>query len=110
MKWAKNVARMGNIKGVYMVSVGRTDGERLLGRPRPRREDVIKMDFQEIEWGIGTELLWQVQASVACECDNETSGSIICGEVLAQMKVLLASQIVICSSAFVIRCRVLLVS
>jgi len=49
---------MGDIKGVYMVSVGRTDRERLLGRPTPRREDVIKMDFQEIEWGIGTELLW----------------------------------------------------
>jgi len=58
---------MGDIKGVYMVSVGRTYGERLLGRPRPRREDVIKTGFQETEWGIGTELLWQVQVVGACE-------------------------------------------
>ena len=48
----------GDSKGVYGVSVGTTDGKRLLGRPKPRRENVIKMDFQEVGWGIGTELLW----------------------------------------------------
>jgi hypothetical protein len=39
---------MGDIKGVYRVSVGRTDGERLSGRPRPRWKNGIKMDFQEV--------------------------------------------------------------
>jgi len=46
MRWAKNVARMGDRKGVYRVSVGRTDGEGLLVRPRPRREDGIKWIFK----------------------------------------------------------------
>ena len=39
---------MGDIKDVYRVTVGRTDGERLLGRPSPRWEDGIKIDFQEV--------------------------------------------------------------
>jgi hypothetical protein len=39
---------MRDIKGVYRVSVGRNDGERLLGRPRPRWNNSIKMDFQEV--------------------------------------------------------------
>jgi hypothetical protein len=47
----------GGQKMCIRVSVGRTDGERLLGRPRPRREDGIKIDFQKVGWGIGTELL-----------------------------------------------------
>jgi hypothetical protein len=42
---------MGDRKGVYRVSMGRTDGERLLGRHRPRWEDGIKMDFKEVWWG-----------------------------------------------------------
>ena len=58
VRWMKNVARMGDRKGVYRALVGRTDGERLLGRSRPRRENGIKMDFQEVGWGIGTGLLW----------------------------------------------------
>jgi hypothetical protein len=31
-----------------MVLVGRPEGKRLLGRPRRRREDNIKMDLREI--------------------------------------------------------------
>jgi len=31
--------------------VGRSGGERPLGRPRHRREDNIKFDFQEVGWG-----------------------------------------------------------
>jgi hypothetical protein len=30
--------------------VGRPDGERLLGRPRGRWEDNIKMDVEEVGW------------------------------------------------------------
>jgi hypothetical protein len=29
--------------------VGKPEGKRLLGRPRRRREDYIKMDLQEVE-------------------------------------------------------------
>jgi hypothetical protein len=31
--------------------VGRPEGRRLLGRPRLRWEDNIKMDLQEVGWG-----------------------------------------------------------
>jgi hypothetical protein len=42
MRWAGNVARMGE---------GRGEGRRPLGRPRRRWEDNIKMDLQEGGWG-----------------------------------------------------------
>jgi hypothetical protein len=34
--------------GVHRVLVGNPEGKRLLGRPRRRREDNIKMDLQEV--------------------------------------------------------------
>jgi len=42
------VARMGESKGVYRVSVGKSEGKRPLGRPRRRWENNIKMDLQEV--------------------------------------------------------------
>jgi len=38
-------------RGVYRVLVGKPEGKRLLGRPRHRWEDNIKMHLQEIGWG-----------------------------------------------------------
>jgi hypothetical protein len=32
--------------------VGRSDGRRPLGRPRRRKEDNIKMDLEEMGWGM----------------------------------------------------------
>ena len=46
MRWAGQVARMGERKGVYRVLVGKSEGNRPLGRPRLRWEDNIKMDLQ----------------------------------------------------------------
>ena len=37
---------------MYRVLVGKPEGKRPLGRPRRRWEDNIKMDFQEVEWGM----------------------------------------------------------
>jgi len=51
MRWAGHVARMGERRGVYRVLVGKPDGTRLLGRPRRRWEDNIKMDFLEVGCG-----------------------------------------------------------
>jgi hypothetical protein len=51
LRWAGNVARIGEGRGVYRVLVGSTEGKRPLGRPRSRWEDNIKMDLREI--GIG---------------------------------------------------------
>jgi hypothetical protein len=48
MRWAGHVARMGEGRGVYRVLVGKPEGKRLLGRPRRRWEDNIKMDLGEI--------------------------------------------------------------
>jgi hypothetical protein len=39
-------------RGAYRILVGRPDGRRPLGRPRHRGEDNIKMDLQDVGWGI----------------------------------------------------------
>jgi hypothetical protein len=39
---------MGEGRGVYRVLVGRPEDKRLLGRPRCRWKDNIKMDLREI--------------------------------------------------------------
>jgi hypothetical protein len=36
---------------VYRILVGKPEGKRPLGRPRPRWEDNIRMDLREIGWG-----------------------------------------------------------
>jgi hypothetical protein len=36
---------------VYKVLVGKPEGKRLLGRPRCRRDDGIRMGLMEIGWG-----------------------------------------------------------
>jgi len=48
MRWAGNIARMGEKTGVYRVLVGTPEGKRPLGRPRRSWKDNIKMDFQEL--------------------------------------------------------------
>jgi hypothetical protein len=42
---------MGEVRGAYNILVGRPEGRRLLGRPRRRWEDNIKMDLREIGFG-----------------------------------------------------------
>ena len=42
MRWVEHVVRVGERRGVYRVSVGKPEGRRTLGRPRPRWEDNIK--------------------------------------------------------------------
>jgi len=53
MRWAGHVARMGEDRVVRWVLVGKPEGKRPLGRPRPRWEDNIKMDLQEVGGGGG---------------------------------------------------------
>jgi hypothetical protein len=36
LRWAGHVARMGDVRGVYRVLVGKPEGKRPLGRPRRR--------------------------------------------------------------------------
>jgi hypothetical protein len=51
MRRASHVERMSEGRGAYRVLVGRPEGRRPLGRPRPRWENNIKMDLQEVGWG-----------------------------------------------------------
>jgi hypothetical protein len=43
---------MGEKRGAYRILVGRPEGRQPLGRPRRRWEDNIKMDVQEVGWGM----------------------------------------------------------
>ena len=41
----------GEGRGLYKILVGKPEGKRPPGRPRRRRENIIKMDLQEVECG-----------------------------------------------------------
>jgi hypothetical protein len=60
MKWAGHVARTGEGRNLYRVSVGKPEGKRPLGRSRRRWEDGIRMDLRETAWG-GMERIQQAQ-------------------------------------------------
>jgi hypothetical protein len=47
MRWAGHVARMGDLRCVYRVLVGRPESKRPLGRLTGRWEDNIKLDLRE---------------------------------------------------------------
>jgi len=51
MRWAGHVACMGKMTGVYRVLVGKPEGKRPLGKPRPSSEHNIKMDLQGVGCG-----------------------------------------------------------
>jgi len=48
MRWAGDVARMGEERGVYRVLVGKPEGRRPRGRPRHKWVENIRMDLQEV--------------------------------------------------------------
>jgi len=74
---------MGERRGVYRVSVGKPEGKSPFWRPRRRWEDNIKMDLQEVGYGgVDWIKLAQDKKSGTCECGNEPSGSMKCGEFL----------------------------
>jgi len=75
MRWAMYVARMGDRRGAYRVLVGTPEGKGPLGRPRRRCEDNIKIGV--VDW-IDLALIKR-QVADACECGNEPSGSVKCG-------------------------------
>jgi len=58
MRCVEHVARMGAGRGVYRVLVGKPEGRRPLGRPKLRLEDNIKMDLQEVGYGVWIGLSW----------------------------------------------------
>ena len=52
------MARMEEGRGVHRDLVGKPEGRRLLGRPRRRWEDNIKMDLEEVGRCCGTGWSW----------------------------------------------------
>jgi hypothetical protein len=51
MRLAGHIARMLERRRVYRVLVGKLEEKRPLGRPRPRWECNMKVDFQEVGCG-----------------------------------------------------------
>ena len=49
---------MREIRDVYWVLMGESEGKRPVGRPWFRWEDDIKMDLQEVGCGAWTGLIW----------------------------------------------------
>jgi hypothetical protein len=83
MRWVGHVAHMGESRGIYKVLVGKPEGKRLLGRPRHRWDDNIKIDL----WQVGCRCMDWIELAqdrdrwwVLGECGNEPSGSIKCRE------------------------------
>ena len=82
MRWTGHVACMEDRRGgIYRILVGKPEGKKPLKGPRRRWEDNIKMDLQEVGCG-GVDWIELGQVAGTCECGNETSGSIKCGEFL----------------------------
>jgi hypothetical protein len=86
MRWAGHVARMGEERGVYRILVGKPEGKKPLGRPRRRWVDIIRIDLQEVGHGLDWAGPGERQLAYACECGNEPSGSVKCGEFLDQLQ------------------------
>ena len=51
MRWAGHVVCMGEERGLYRVLLGKSEGRRLLGRPRHRWVDSIRMDLHKVGCG-----------------------------------------------------------
>jgi hypothetical protein len=78
MRWAGHVARMGEGRNVYRVSVGKPEGKRPLGRTRRRWEDGIKIYLRGLVGvGCGAESPGSGYGPLAgcCGCGDEPSGS-----------------------------------
>jgi hypothetical protein len=52
VRWAENVACMGEMRNAYNVLVGKPEGKRLFGRLGRRWEDGIRMDLRETGWEV----------------------------------------------------------
>jgi hypothetical protein len=83
IRWARHVTRMGEERCRQGFG-GKPEGKRPLERCRRRWEDCIKMDIQEMGWGAWTGLIWLRigTGGGTCDCGNEPSSSIKCGEFL----------------------------
>jgi hypothetical protein len=64
-KYLGTTSAYGERRGTLRVLVGKPEGKRLLGRPRHRWEDNIKMDLQEVGCG-GMDWIELAQIGTGC--------------------------------------------
>jgi len=84
MGWVGHIACMGERRGAYRFLVGKPEGKRLLGRPRHRCKDNIKMDLREVGCWVMERIKLAQDGQVAgtCRCSNEPLVYMKCGEFL----------------------------
>ena len=84
MRWAGHVARIGDVRRLYRILVGKLEGKRPLGRPTRRWENNINESSGSGMWEYGLDRVSRGQGKVAgtCDCGSEPLGSIKCGEFL----------------------------
>jgi hypothetical protein len=58
MRWAGNVTRIGEGRGVYRVLVGGPEGKRPLGRPSVDWRIILRWIFRKWDEGVWTGLSW----------------------------------------------------
>jgi len=80
IRWAGHVARMER-RGVYKVWWGNLRKRDQLGDPRVGGTITLRYIFRMWDVGVWTGSSWLMMAST-CDCGNEPSGSIKCGEFL----------------------------
>jgi hypothetical protein len=82
LRWVGHVPHIGETISVYRVLAGKPEGKRPLVISRRRLEDNIKMDLQEVGWGMDWSDVAEIKCKVAsiCKCGNEPTGSIKSGE------------------------------
>jgi len=52
MRWEGHVARMGDMRNSYEISVAKPEGKSSLEGPRRRWEDNIRLDLRERGWEV----------------------------------------------------------
>jgi hypothetical protein len=82
MKWEGHIARLGEERGVYRVLVGKPEGKKPWGEPGVDVKVLLKRIFRKWDVRVWTGLIWLRLGTGTCECGNEPSGSIKCGEFL----------------------------
>jgi hypothetical protein len=72
-RWTGHVARIGEKRNAYGLTVGKPERKGQLERPRRRCVDNIKMDLGEIGWVVLTGLVWLRIEKVenSCECGRK---------------------------------------
>ena len=82
MSWVGHVALMGEERGAYRVLVGKPEGRNHWGDLGVDGWMILGSISRRWDVGIWTGLGWPRQMADACECGNEPSGSVKCGEFL----------------------------